>query len=96
LFGSSLLDTLPLVPPIPRRTTVFDSKSAVNQGWKEAWAAKEDALKARMAKQVEKLQANAHVLKPLQVGDLVRIQNQTGSNPKKWDKTLYGGPSRPK
>ena len=87
LFGRTLRDTLPLVPPIPRRTTVFDSKSAVNQGWKEAWAAKEDALKARMAKQVEKLQANAHVLKPLQVGDLVRIQNQTGSHPNKWDKT---------
>ena len=61
--------------------------SRVNQGWKEAWTAKEDALKARMAKQVERLQANAHVLKPLQVGDIVRIQNQTGSHPNKWDKT---------
>ena len=40
-----------------------------------------------MAKQVEKLQAGTHVLKPLQVGDLVRIQNQTGSHPNKWDKT---------
>ena len=66
---------------------MFEPMSRVNQGWKEAWIAKEDALKARMAKQVERLQANAHVLKPLQVGDIVRIQNQTGSHPNKWDKT---------
>ena len=87
LFGRTLRDTLPLVPPIPRGTSVFDPKSTVNQGWKEAWTAKEDALKARMAKQVERLQANTHALKPLQVGDIVRIQNQTGSHPNKWDKT---------
>ena len=70
----------------PRKIYNHASQLASTPG-KEAWTAKEDALKARMAKQVERLQANAHVLKPLQVGDIVRIKNQTGSHPNKWDKT---------
>ena len=33
LFGRTLRDTLPLVPPIPRGTSVFEPMSRVNQGW---------------------------------------------------------------
>jgi hypothetical protein len=75
------------MPPIPRGQTVFDPKSAIRNEWKSVWSAKEHALKQRLAKQVEKLQVGAHELQPLHVGDTVRIQNQRGSHPNKWDKT---------
>ena len=87
LLGRTLRDTLPLQPPIPRRTTVFDDDSVVSPVWKNVWSAKEHALKARLARQVEKLGDGSHELRPLQVGDTVRLQNQSGTHPKKWDKT---------
>ena len=87
LLGRTLRDSLPLMPPIPRGQTVFDPKSAIRNEWKSVWSAKEHALKQRLAKQVEKLQVGAHELQPLLVGDTVRIQNQRGSHPNKWDKT---------
>ena len=87
LLGRTLRDTLPLRPPIPRGTTVFDDDSAVSRVWKDVWLAKEQALKARLAKQVEKLEIGSKELKPLHVGDTVRVQNQTGTHPTKWDKT---------
>ena len=40
-----------------------------------------------LAKQVERLQAGAHELQPLNVGDSVRVQNQSGNHPNKWYKT---------
>ena len=87
LLGRTLRDTLPLLPPIPRKSTVFDAKSCVSQVWKDVWAAKENALKSRLARQVETLSLGARELPPLIVGDTVRVQNQTGSHPNKWDKT---------
>ena len=87
LMGRTLRDTLPLTPPIPRNVTVFDDCSPVSRVWKDVWLAKEDALKSRLSKQTERLVDGARQLKPLSVGDSVRIQNQTGSHPTKWDKT---------
>ena len=87
LLGRTLRDTLPLRPPFPHRTTVFDPNSAVSRVWKDVWSAKEQALKTRLARQVDKLEVGSHTLKPLEIGDTVRIQNQTGNHPTKWDKT---------
>ena len=87
LLGRTLRDSLPLRPPIPYRTTIFDPESAVSRVWKDTWSAKEHALKTRLARQVEKLEIGSHALKPLQIGDTVRIQNQSGNHPTKWDKT---------
>ena len=87
LMGRTLRDTLPLTLPIPRNVTVFDDCSPVSRVWKDVWLAKEDALKSRLSKQTERLIDGARQLKPLSVGDSVRIQNQTGSHPTKWDKT---------
>ena len=87
LLGRTLRDSLPLKPPIPRGQTVFNPESGVSHVWKDVWLAKEHALKSRLAKQVEKLEAGTHALEPLRVGDTVRVQNQTGSHPNKWDKT---------
>ena len=83
IFGRTLRDSLPLCPPIPRRTTVFDEDSGVSPAWKDMWAAKEYALRSRLAKKVEKLDADSHDLPPLHVGDAVRVQNQTGIHPNK-------------
>ena len=87
LLGRTLRDSLPLRPPIPFRTTIFDPDSAVSRVWKDAWSAKEHALKTRLARQVEKLEIGSHALKPLEIGDTVRLQNQAGNHPTKWDKT---------
>ena len=87
LLGRTLRDSLPLMPPIPRGKTVFDRGSAVSRVWQDVWSAKEHALKSRLSKQVEKLQVGTHELGPLHVGDTVRLQNQTGNHPNKWDKT---------
>ena len=57
LLGRTLRDTLPLRPPIPRRASVFDDDSAVSPVWKDVWSAKEHALKSRLARQVERLEA---------------------------------------
>ena len=88
LLGRKLRDSLPMTPPIRQKTTVFDQNSPVSSAWKETWVAKEQALKNRLAKQVEKLDSGSHDLKPLDIGDQVRIQNQTGACPTKWDKTI--------
>ena len=87
LFGRTLRDLLPLSPPIPRGETIFKDSSPISSTWKEAWSAKEYALRNRLAKQVERLNKGSHHLKPLEIGDTVRVQNQTGSHPNKWDKT---------
>ena len=92
LLGRQLRDSLPLHPDsaslFPR--TGFqagDKESPVLQEWKDVWAAKEVALKNRADKMVDKFEAEAHELKPLALGDKVRVQNQTGNYAKKWDKT---------
>ena len=78
LLGRTLRDSLPLLPPIPRGQTVFNQESGVSHVWKDVWLAKEHALKSRLAKQFEKLEAGTHALEPLCVGNAVRVQNQTG------------------
>ena len=73
LLGRTLRDSLTLKPPIPRGQTVFNQESSLSQVWKDVWLAKEHALKSRLAKQVEKLEAGTHALEPLRVGDTVRL-----------------------
>ena len=55
--------------------------------WRDAWAAKEDALRTRMSRTTESLAAHSRPLHPLHVGDRVFVQNQRGPNPNKWDKS---------
>ena len=87
LLGHTLRDTLPLTPPIPRNTTVFDDCSHVSRVWKDVWLAKDHALKSRLSKQTEQLEIGSRELKLLNVGDTVCVQNQTGNHPNKWNKT---------
>ena len=48
---------------------------------------REAALRNRHIKIAERLTEHTQRLSPLSVGDFVRIQNQTGPHPLKWDKT---------
>ena len=48
---------------------------------------KEQALKTRAVKSVERLSEHSKELVPLQQGDRVFVQNQAGNHPKKWDRS---------
>ena len=87
LLGRSLRDSFPAPPPFANRVSVFDETSPDDHHWKDTWRAKENALCARLAKQVDRLDRNTRKLAPLFIGDSVRIQNQSGNHPNKWDKT---------
>ena len=83
LLGRQLRDTL---PSISKDVMLFNN-SEVNPQWREAWKAKEEALKVRYVKSMENLAEHARPLRPLEHGDRVIIQNQNGRFPKKWDKS---------
>lgn len=55
--------------------------------WRQAWAAKEDALRTRMARTTEALEARSRPLRPLALGERVFLQNQQGPSPNKWDRS---------
>ena len=55
--------------------------------WKDTLATREQALRNRHTRTAEQLSEHTRRLPPLKVGDQVRIQNQLGPHPKKWDKT---------
>ena len=59
------------------------SNTAVHPIWRDAWAAKESALRTRFAKSVEKLNSNARLLPQLHAGEKVFLQNQNGPHPNK-------------
>ena len=55
--------------------------------WRETLMAREEALRNRHMKDAERLKEHTKRLPQLSVGDHVRIQNQVGPHPLKWDKT---------
>ena len=82
LFGRPLRDAFSFI----NRCVKFENR-AIHPVWREAWAEKEEALRTRFAKSVEKLNAHARPLANLKSGDKVFIQNQFGSHPNKWDRS---------
>ena len=83
LFGRPLRDALPC---ISKDIDAFFNPN-ISQNWRDAWRLKEQALKARYVKTIKTLSEHSRPLNPLQVGDSVFIQNQTGNYPKKWDRS---------
>ena len=83
VFGRKLRDTL---PRLDKSKNVYFNEM-FKADWREAWAAKECALRNRSQITNEKLSKNSRALMNLAVGDRVSIQNQYGSNPKRWDCT---------
>lgn len=81
-FGHNIPDLLPVCP----RTPVFDNTS-VHPVWRETWKNQENALRLRFFKQVNNLDQRTRQMPPLDVGDKVLVQNQTGPHEKRWDRT---------
>ena len=82
VFGRPLRDVLPVKPG----TQIFEN-GEVRPVWKEIWKRREDTLKARFGRQTEALRAKTRDLPPLSLGDMCRIQNQTGRFASRWDRT---------
>ena len=55
--------------------------------WSDTLNKREEALRKRHFRMSEKWSEHTKSLRPLKVGDFVRIQNQIGNSPLKWDKT---------
>ena len=77
LSGRNLRDFVPMHP----------SKYIPHKIWTDLLDSREDALRQRHMRAHERLSEHTQRLPPLKVGDHVRIQNQMGNFPLKWDKT---------
>lgn len=77
IFGRSIRDFIPIPP----------GKYKPHATWRETLMAREEALRNRHMRCAERWSEHTKRLPPLAVGDHVRIQNQVGQHPLKWDKT---------
>ena len=77
VFGRSVKDFISIIP----------SHYQPHETWRDTPTVRETALRNRHIKIAERLTEHIQRLPPLSVGDFVRIQNQTGPHPLKWDKT---------
>ena len=77
IFGHPIRDFIPILP----------GKYKPHNTWLEVRAAREEALRNRHMKDAERWSQNTRRLSALVIGDHVRIQNQMGQHPLKWDKT---------
>lgn len=77
LFGRPIKDFIPILP----------GKYKPHPTWQSTLRDRGGALRNRHMKVAERLSEHTRRLPPLLVGDRVRIQNQIGPNPRKWDKT---------
>jgi hypothetical protein len=77
VFGRAIKDFIPILP----------GRYKPHSTWIETGYDREKALMNRHMKAVERLTEHTQKLPELWVGDHVRVQNQTGTQPLKWDKT---------
>ena len=82
VFGKPLRDAFSFV----NRLEKFKN-DAISPIWRDAWELKEKALRSRFVKTSEILNRHSRNLTELSVGDRCFVQNQTGNNPNKWDRT---------
>ena len=82
IFGRPIRDAFSFV----NRRAKFVNKS-VRPIWREAWHAKEKAMRARYTRTTEKLGAHSRALSPLKNGMKVYVQNQQGHQPNKCDRS---------
>ena len=78
LFGRMIRDFIPVIP----------GKYLPHDTWRDTLRAREDALRKRHIKMHDYWSEYTRRLPALAVGDYVRIQNQTGQHPNKWDRTV--------
>lgn len=77
VFGRPIWDFIPIPP----------GKYRPHETWRETLKAREEALRKRHIRTADVWAEHTKRLPPLVVGDFVRIQNQTGPHPNKWDRT---------
>ena len=83
IFGRSLRDTL---PRIDKHINIFYNKY-FRPTWTDAWEQKEQALRVRYHGCQRRLGEHSKSLPPLDSGDRVVLQNQSGRRPNKWERT---------
>lgn len=66
---------------------MFFHNPNIRPAWTKAWDEKEVALRMRYQGCQQRLSEHCKSLPPLEVGDHVSLQNQTGTKPNKWDRT---------
>ena len=77
VFGRPIKDFIPVLP----------GRYQPHPTWQDTLNKREEALRHRHMKAEERWAEHTKRLPPLQVGHTVRIQNQVGPHPNKWDKT---------
>ncbi|XP_046858537.1 uncharacterized protein LOC124451985 [Xenia sp. Carnegie-2017] len=77
VFGRPIKDFIP----------IFPGRYRPHMTWRETLNAREEALRNRHMRAAERWSEHTRRLPPLSIGHHVRIQNQTGPYPAKWDKT---------
>ncbi len=82
IFGRPLRDAFSFINRQP-----FFNSCAVQSKWHEIWKAKEQGVVQNEDRASIRLNEHNRLLKPLDLGDCVFIQNQHGPAPTKWDKT---------
>ncbi|GFO16876.1 hypothetical protein PoB_004338100 [Plakobranchus ocellatus] len=73
--------------PIRDFIPIHPGKYLPHKTWQETLSYREEALRNCNMRDAERLSAHTRTLPSLAVSDCVRIQNQTGPHPTKWDKT---------
>ena len=77
VFGRPIKDLIPILP----------GKYHPHPTWRDSLNLREEALRHRHIRHQDKWSEHTKALSPLKIGDRVRIQNQTGHHPNKWDRT---------
>ena len=77
VFGRTIKDLIPILP----------GRYSPHPYWRETMARREETLQERHRADGDRWLEHTKPLTPLKIGDPVRVQNQTGNFPNKWDKT---------
>ncbi|MEL6803903.1 MAG: transposase family protein, partial [Bacteroidota bacterium] len=78
LFGRAIKEFIP----------IHRDRYKPHHTWSDTLDQREAAMRNRHMRMLERWSEHTKHLPALQVGDLVRIQNQLGNAPRKWDKTV--------
>ena len=82
LFGRPLRDAFAFASRLEKY-----SNANYRPLWRNAWEAKEDALRHRYHRTAEAINELSRPLSKLQVGDQCYVQNMEGNYPKRWDRS---------
>ena len=77
LYSRPIKDLIPILP----------GRFKPHQVWQESLLAREEAVRKHHMANHERWKEHTRFLPLLSVGGHVRIQNQIGNHPKRWDKT---------